>query len=174
MVTPDEYYPVVGFIHALAVALNYVFIVTHTLKTKTAVPCHHNHRITHLILHAYLVYQLIEITVNIAANNQVFRIGKVINHIFHSSTNIAIITLVAKSKYNCIQAIVCMIQYKADQAHFKEVIERGPNVKESLWIGTADIKDLYVGERPFLGVLADLLKKVTTQGTDPSMSVYLE
>lgn len=67
-----------------------------------------------------------------------------------------------------------MIQYKADQAHFKEVIERVPNVKESLWIGTADIKDLYVGERPFLGVLADLLKKVTTQGTDPSMSVYLE
>ena len=52
-----------------------------------------------------------------------------------------------------------MIQYIADQAHFKEVIERAPNVKESLWIGTADIKDLYVGERPFLGVLADLLKK---------------
>ena len=52
-----------------------------------------------------------------------------------------------------------MIQYIADQAHFKEVIERVPNVKESLWIGTADIKDLYVGERPFLGVLADLLKK---------------
>lgn len=52
-----------------------------------------------------------------------------------------------------------MIQYIADQAHFKEVIERVPNVKESLLIGTADIKDLYVGERPFLGVLADLLKK---------------
>ena len=52
-----------------------------------------------------------------------------------------------------------MIQYIADQAHFKEVIERVPNVKESLWIGTADIKDLYVGERPFLEVLADLLKK---------------
>lgn len=52
-----------------------------------------------------------------------------------------------------------MIQYIVDQAHFKEVIERVPNVKESLLIGTADIKDLYVGERPFLGVLADLLKK---------------
>ena len=52
-----------------------------------------------------------------------------------------------------------MIQYIADQDHFREVIERVPNVKESLWIGTADIKDLYVGERPFLGVLADLLKK---------------
>ena len=52
-----------------------------------------------------------------------------------------------------------MTHYIADEAHFKEVIERVPKVKESLWIGTADIKDLYVGDRPFLGVLADLLKK---------------
>jgi phosphatidylserine/phosphatidylglycerophosphate/cardiolipin synthase-like enzyme len=50
-----------------------------------------------------------------------------------------------------------MTEYIADEAHFKEVIARVPNVKKSLWIGTADIKDLYVGERPFLGVLADLL-----------------
>ncbi len=51
-----------------------------------------------------------------------------------------------------------MIQYIADEAHFKEVIERVPKVKGSLWIGTADIKDLYVEERPFLGILADLIK----------------
>ena len=52
-----------------------------------------------------------------------------------------------------------MTQYIADEAHFKEVIERVPKVKRSLWIGTADIKDLYVEERPFLGLLADLIKK---------------
>ena len=52
-----------------------------------------------------------------------------------------------------------MTQYIADEAHFKEVIARVPNVKEYLWIGTADIKDLYVGERPFLGILADLISK---------------
>lgn len=52
-----------------------------------------------------------------------------------------------------------MTLYIADEAHFKEVIARIPNVKQSLWIGTADIKDLYVGERPFLGVLADLIHK---------------
>ena len=52
-----------------------------------------------------------------------------------------------------------MIQYIADEAHFKEVIARVANVKKQLWIGTADIKDLYVGERPFLGVLADLIHK---------------
>lgn len=52
-----------------------------------------------------------------------------------------------------------MTQYIADEAHFKEVIERATKVKSSLWIGTADIKDLYVEERPFLGILADLIKK---------------
>ena len=52
-----------------------------------------------------------------------------------------------------------MIEYIADEAHYKEVIARVPNVWQSLWIGTADIKDLYVGERPFLGVLADLISK---------------
>lgn len=52
-----------------------------------------------------------------------------------------------------------MIQYIADETHFQEVIVRVANVKEHLWIGTADIKDLYVGERPLLGVLADLISK---------------
>ena len=52
-----------------------------------------------------------------------------------------------------------MTQYIADEAHFKEVIARVPNVKEFLWIGTADIKDLYVEERPFLGVLANLISR---------------
>ena len=52
-----------------------------------------------------------------------------------------------------------MTQYIADEAHFKEVIARVAKVKRSLWIGTADIKDLYVEDRPFLGILADLIKK---------------
>ena len=52
-----------------------------------------------------------------------------------------------------------MTLYIADEAHFKEVIARVPKVKRSLWIGTADIKDLYVEERPFLGILADLIQK---------------
>lgn len=52
-----------------------------------------------------------------------------------------------------------MTKYIADEVHFKEVVARVANVKKSLWIGTADIKDLYVGERPFLGVLADLISK---------------
>ena len=52
-----------------------------------------------------------------------------------------------------------MTMYIADEANFKEVIARAAKVKKYLWIGTADIKDLYVEERPFLVVLAYLIKK---------------
>ena len=50
-------------------------------------------------------------------------------------------------------------RYIQNEAHFKEVLAKASKVKESLWIGTADIKDLYVGDVPFLGVLAELIKK---------------
>ena len=52
-----------------------------------------------------------------------------------------------------------MTKYIADESHFREVIELVPQVREFLWIGTADIKDLYVEEKPFLGVLAELIRK---------------
>ena len=52
-----------------------------------------------------------------------------------------------------------MTKYIADEDHFKEIITLVPKVKRSIWIGTADIKDLYVDDRPFLGILADLIKK---------------
>lgn len=50
--------------------------------------------------------------------------------------------------------------------HYNKVISRVASVKRSLWIGTADIKDLHVksgsATLPFLGILADLL----TRGID--------
>ena len=52
-----------------------------------------------------------------------------------------------------------MVEYIADEDHFREVLSRVPNARKTLWIGTADIKDLYVAERPFLGILADLVSK---------------
>lgn len=51
------------------------------------------------------------------------------------------------------------IKYIKDEQHCKEVLSKASSVKESLWIGTADVKDLYVGDEPFLGVLAELVKK---------------
>ena len=56
-----------------------------------------------------------------------------------------------------------MLKYVSDTAHYTEVLARVPNVKRSFWIGTADIKDLYVKvgsqAKPFLAVLAQLIKK---------------
>lgn len=51
------------------------------------------------------------------------------------------------------------IRYIQNEAHYKEVLSKASQVRESLWIGTADIKDLYIGDEPFLGVMADLVKK---------------
>ena len=51
----------------------------------------------------------------------------------------------------------------SDTSHYTTVLDLAMKAKHSLWIGTADIKDLYVlqgsSEKPFLGVLADLLGK---------------
>lgn len=52
-----------------------------------------------------------------------------------------------------------MIKYIQNEDHYKEVLVKAAKVKESLWIGTADIKDLYFDDRPFLGVIADLIKR---------------
>ena len=56
-----------------------------------------------------------------------------------------------------------MLSYISNSAHYKEVLSRVLHVKESLWIGTADIKDLYIEDgktkKPFLEVLAKLIKK---------------
>ena len=80
-----------------------------------------------------------------------------------------------------------MLTNISNSAHYKEVLSRVLHVKESLWIGTADIKDLYIEDgktnnvsskrgqkelvlsaerekgratlKPFLVVLAKLIKK---------------
>ena len=47
--------------------------------------------------------------------------------------------------------------------HFKEVLSRVQSVKYNLWIGTADIKDLYIEmgkeKKPFLALMAQLIRK---------------
>ncbi len=51
----------------------------------------------------------------------------------------------------------------SNEAHYEQVIERIKRVKKTLWIGTADIKDLYVKDgrstKPLLEVLSDLVKR---------------
>lgn len=54
-------------------------------------------------------------------------------------------------------------KYIANAEHYKEVIDRAKSVKKHLWIGTADIKDLYIKKglqtAPFLSELNDLCTK---------------
>ena len=56
-----------------------------------------------------------------------------------------------------------MLTYISNTAHYKEVLERIKTVKHTLWIGTADIKDVYVdvdGEvKPLLGLIAQLIRR---------------
>lgn len=55
-------------------------------------------------------------------------------------------------------------RYIRDEEHYSDVLLKVREVESTLWIGTADIKDLFVmrGEkhsRPFLGELADLITR---------------
>ena len=56
-----------------------------------------------------------------------------------------------------------MLTYIANSAHYKEVLSRVQSVKHMLWIGTADIKDLYVvvgkEKKPFLALIAQLIRR---------------
>ena len=56
-----------------------------------------------------------------------------------------------------------MLIYISNSDHYKEVLSRVKSVKRSLWIGTADIKDLYVEVdndiKPFLALLAQLIRR---------------
>ena len=54
-------------------------------------------------------------------------------------------------------------KYIQNEEHYSEVISRIMSVRNNLWIGTADIKDVYVKQDgdaiPLLGQLATLLKR---------------
>ena len=51
------------------------------------------------------------------------------------------------------------IKYIADECHYKDVLMLVGQAKRTVWLGTADIKDLYVDDKPFLALLASLLRK---------------
>ena len=56
-----------------------------------------------------------------------------------------------------------MMKFISNSDHYKEVLSRVQSVKHMLWIGTADIKDLYmeVGneKKPFLELIAQLIRR---------------
>ena len=56
-----------------------------------------------------------------------------------------------------------MFSYISNTDHYKKVLSWIPSVKHILWIGTADIKDLYVDvgkeKKPFLALIAQLIRR---------------
>lgn len=56
-----------------------------------------------------------------------------------------------------------MTQLIVDTEHHSKVLSKCIETYKTLWIGTADIKDLYISngktEKPFLGVLSELINK---------------
>lgn len=54
-------------------------------------------------------------------------------------------------------------RYIRDEEHYAEVLLRAREAKKTLWIGTADLKDVFVMRgkraRPFLGELAELIER---------------
>ena len=56
-----------------------------------------------------------------------------------------------------------MTSYISNIDHYKEVLSQVQSVKHTLWIGTADIKDLYVEigkeKKPFLALIAQLIRR---------------
>ena len=56
-----------------------------------------------------------------------------------------------------------MTTFISNSDHYSQIVERMQNVKKLLWIGTSDIKDLYVqgegGVIPLLGVLSGLVRR---------------
>ena len=56
-----------------------------------------------------------------------------------------------------------MLTFIPNTAHYTEVLSRVQSVKHTLWIGTADIKDLYVEmgkeKKPFLALIAQLIRR---------------
>jgi len=55
------------------------------------------------------------------------------------------------------------IKYISDEKHYTEVLKKVEKVKNNLWIGTADIKDLYIKQGtstlPLLGLFSEKIKR---------------
>lgn len=56
-----------------------------------------------------------------------------------------------------------MLKFISNSAHYQEVLSRVQSVKHTLWIGTADIKDVYIEvgkeKKPFLALNAQLIRR---------------
>lgn len=59
--------------------------------------------------------------------------------------------------------LLFMLQFISDSEHYTTVLDAISRTKHTLWLGTADIKDLYImkgkSDMPLLGLISDLIKR---------------
>ena len=80
VITSDKQDPVVRLGQATTIVVIDVLIVAWLLKPKATVSSHNNHRVRHSILDAALKDKLVELAVNIAADDNAFSLWKIENH----------------------------------------------------------------------------------------------
>ena len=66
-----------------------------------------------------------------------------------------------------------MLKYIADRDHYTEVLCRCEGVKHDLWIGTADLKDLYIGAQAAIGTQAASLRKDASLRSSQKVEPFL-
>ena len=70
-----------------------------------------------------------------------------------------------------------MLTFISNSSHYTEVLSRVKSVKHTLWIGTADIKDLYVEmskeKKPFLAPVAQLIQRGVSDPCEGARTEFL-
>jgi hypothetical protein len=87
MVATDEKKPVVGFIYSLGIALDNILIVSFSFKAKATISCHNDQSIFHLILHTNFIHEEIEVPVDVATDNNVAAVRKIVYVVMRFSSH---------------------------------------------------------------------------------------
>lgn len=72
VVTTYKNYPVIGLRQTLGITFRHLLVTVSALKTESAIAGHNQESVAHFVLHAHLEHQAIEITVNIARDDNGF------------------------------------------------------------------------------------------------------
>ena len=79
MVAPDKYNTIVCLLHSLVVALQEeVVVIALLVESESAVACDNAGSVGHLVLHAELVYQAVEVAMNISTDNEPIAVREIV------------------------------------------------------------------------------------------------
>ena len=75
MITANKHNPVVRFIQSLGISSQYLLVIRFLFKSEATITCHNEQGVRHLILNAEFVHQLIEVTMNVAGDDDTLGFG---------------------------------------------------------------------------------------------------